>query len=179
MVYGLFVGRIEARKGIEYLLKALSEIDADFIIVGDGPELNRYKQLAQELKLSGVKFTGFVKQSDLEKIFLNASYFVLPSISEGMPVAVLEAMSYGLPVIASRTGGLNEVILDSVNGFLVTPRSVTELREKIELLACNHELCQRLGKNARRLIEQKYSITKVAREVEQVYKKLVATKDRQ
>ena len=177
--YGLFVGRIEARKGIEYLLEALSEMDVDFVIVGDGPELNRYRQLAQELQLSRVKFTGFVAQSDLERIFSNASYFVLPSTSEGTPIAVLEAMGYGLPVIASRVGGLNELIVNGVNGFLVTPGNVSELREKIRLLAHNPELCQRLGRNAKHLIEQKYSISKIAKEVERVYRKLAVAKGRQ
>ena len=171
----LFVGSLTKRKGVNYLLEVISNIkETRLIIVGDGPEMKPLVQQGNQLKINGrVTFMGNINPEDLPNYYLSASIFILPSLREAFPLSILEAMSCNLPVIATNTSGMPEVIKDGYNGFLVEPKNVEQLREKIKLLVKNPCLCREMGKNARKTVEEKYSWDSVARNVINVYENVL------
>lgn len=152
----LFVGLIEERKGILYLLEALkliSSVDFELNIIGEVLNSNQYYDLLQkkisEYNLEGkVFFRGKVSKNELEDYYLNSSVFVFPTLWEGYGMVVSEAMSYGLPVIASRIPAIEELIDDGVNGILVEPKNAVQISEKIRLLNSDHSLMEKLSENA-------------------------------
>jgi glycosyltransferase involved in cell wall biosynthesis len=157
----LFVGRVVPIKGVYELVSALSEIknslSLHLTIVGslsaahhDGYEL-RIRELIQKQDLSRfVTFSGNVSDRKvLENYYLNADIFVLPSLTEGTPKAMLEAMAYGLPIIASRVGGIPEIIRDGVEGVLVTPQDQEGLVNALKHLAQDRQLLTAMGQAAR------------------------------
>jgi len=132
----LFVGRLEKLKGVEYLVAAMQECpEQTLLIVGDGPEMGPLTRLAQGMQ--NVTFIGQVSHAEVVQYMQQARVLVLPSLSEGLPNVVLEAMAHGLPVIASRVGGIPDLLTDGVTGFLVTPGSVPELVRSIKTLTTN------------------------------------------
>jgi len=129
------VARLVSIKGMSYLIRAMAHVkDGSLVIIGDGPERRKLELLSRHLELSDrVFFTGWI--SDPLRIFdhlKQATVFVLPSLSEGSPRVLIEAMSCGLPVVATDVGGVPEVVVDGVNGLLVSPRDEKALAEAIE-----------------------------------------------
>lgn len=132
----LFVGRLVEIKGVKYLIEAMKEIDAKLVIVGDGPIR---KDLEEQAKEQGEKivFLGAKTHEELKIIYASSDIFVAPSITaknggqEGFGLVMLEAMASGLPVIASKSGGIVDLVHDGENGFLVEEKNVNDLREKI------------------------------------------------
>jgi glycosyltransferase involved in cell wall biosynthesis len=152
----LFIGRLTTIKGVDVLLEALREVgSARLIIAGDGPERNRLEQLAAQLSVNA-EFVGQVNAATRDALLASSSVVVIPSHmladqrTEGMPVACLEAMAAGSPVIASRTGGLAEIIRDQHNGLLFGPGDARMLAEQLRRLLSDTALRARLGRNARR-----------------------------
>jgi len=137
-------------KGIEYLLDAAVVLQREFPslrveIAGSGPQRKALEQRVEELGLAGrVEFLGWV--DDLSSVMPRWDVFVLPSLEEGLPIAALDAMAAGLPVVASAVGGVPELIEDGKTGWLVPPRDVEALTSRIRLLLNNRE--QRLGMGA-------------------------------
>jgi glycosyltransferase involved in cell wall biosynthesis len=157
----LFVGRIVPLKGIHILILAVEEIikqiDLRVWIVGPsyGPNYNGYefmlkKMLERKHLRDTIIFTGNISEREvLQDYYLRADCFVLPSLTEGTPKAVLEAMSFGLPVIATRIGGLPNVVRDGIDGVLVTPGSKDELVNAIVRLSMNRHLRTTMGASGR------------------------------
>lgn len=114
----LFIGRLDEQKNIKNLLYALSKVGIALDIYGAGNLENELKELSKELNID-VKFLGKVKNSDMPMVLNSYEYYVLPSLYEGMPKTLLEAMACGLVCIGSDTLGINEVIEDNKNGFLI------------------------------------------------------------
>ncbi|HAP19662.1 MAG TPA: hypothetical protein DCR27_00110 [Lachnospiraceae bacterium] len=173
----LFVGRLAEKKGIEYLIEAAGDIDARFIIVGEGPL--REKLIGQASGLADkLVFCGAKPHEELAKIYASADIFVAPSVTakdgdkEGMPTTIMEAMASGIPVVASNSGGISEILKDGENGFLVAERDVAGLREKINMLVGNAELRKKLGKNAR-LTAEEYDYTNIARKYADAFRCLL------
>lgn len=130
----LFVGRLSKEKGVELLIQALANTpDVKLSIVGDGIERDKLKKLTEELNLENrVEFLGNVKWgTDLFSVVKNSDCLVLPSYSEGLPLVLVEAMSFGVPVIATDVGGIPEIVDDGVNGFLCKSGDVESLMETI------------------------------------------------
>jgi len=154
--YVLFVGRLVPIKGVEYLIRAVPAVikrfkRVRFFIVGDGDSMRSLENLSEKLKISA--YINFVGRQPRNKVaeYMNASdIFVLPSLSEGRSVTVLEAMACGLPVIATRVGGVPESILDSVTGYLVPPRKPRALSDKILFLLENPSHCKAMGRSGKR-----------------------------
>lgn len=138
------LGRLHPVKGINYLIEAVRRIDScpELVIAGDGSEADSLRRLAQG---SNVRFLGRI--DDVETLFMQGMMFVLPSLSEGLPQAMLEAMSYGLPVIATKVGGVPAVIEHGKTGFLVEPKNVEELRRYIETLLRDETLRRSMSDN--------------------------------
>jgi len=150
----LFVGRMIKNKGIEVLLHSIAEVKksgADFHLdlFGDGPDLARFKSVADELGVSDVvSFYGAIDNSELPGRYAQADVFVLPSFCEGMPTVIMEAMSSGLPIIATNVGGIPEMIDSGVEGILVEPGDVGGLAESINRLLISNETRMKMGEAA-------------------------------
>jgi glycosyltransferase involved in cell wall biosynthesis len=120
-------------------------------IVGDGPERGTLERLARELGIEKhVLFAGKVSHRELLRWYAAADVFVLPSLSEGRPTVINEAMAAGCAVIASQISGIPEQVTDGYNGFLVPPRDPGALAGKIAYLAENEAEIARMGGNSRR-----------------------------
>jgi glycosyltransferase involved in cell wall biosynthesis len=185
----LFVGRLVERKGVDVLLRAVARLPGSLplrvVIVGDGPERGRLEALARELGLdTRVRFSGRVSAAELERSYRAARVFVLPAVvdrrgdTEGLGVVLLEAMSYGVPVVASRTGGITDIVEDGTNGILVEPGDPDALAAALERLARDPVLASRLGEAGRRTVEGRFSWDAIAERWEQLYRSLAGGKSR-
>lgn len=136
--YFLFAGRLSSEKGAETLLEVFSQIPEERLLVaGTGPDEERLKLAYGRCK--NIQFLGHLTGKPLEKIFHEAKAFVLPSEwYENMPYSLLEALSFGLPVIGSRLGGTVERIREGENGFLFEPGSADDLRQALEIFKRTH-----------------------------------------
>jgi D-inositol-3-phosphate glycosyltransferase len=179
-MYCLFVGQLRSRKGVDSLLKAFSEINDSTmkcVVVGDGPERGKLEKLVDDLKLnSRVSFTGAVPFEDLTGLYAGAEFFVLPTVAEGSPLVVLEALASGLPVISTKVSGIPEIVDDEHNGFIVPPRDVHALAERMKLLIEDDELRAKMSKNARSDTVASFSWNAVAKKTLSVYRKAIEDK---
>lgn len=170
-------GRFVAQKGLEYLIQAASLIvkngypNIKFALVGEGPLKQNIALMAERLGVSkNIIFVGRLPSLKDIPVFLNqANFYVLPSLREGMPWALLEAMACGKPVIGSDISGINDVITHGKNGLIVPPRNSTALANSILLLLNNDKLRHDLGQNARQLMAEKYSWKIINERIEKIY----------
>lgn len=151
----LFLGRIGDRKGAFDLIQAFSNVynqqlsNIKLVLAGDG-ELDRAQQLIESLQLTNqVCLLGWVDIEQRDQLLAEASVFVLPSYNEGLPMALLEAMGWELPVITTPVGGIPELIVHSENGLLVTPGNLSELAEMMQSLIQSESFRRSLGSKAR------------------------------
>ncbi|MFH1184360.1 MAG: glycosyltransferase family 4 protein [Chloroflexota bacterium] len=158
----LSVGRLVYQKGHEYLIEAMHSILPDFprakaVICGEGP-LRR--QLEAQIDRLGVAASVTLpgNRMDIDRFLRSANIFVLPSRWEGLPVALLEAMDSGLPVVATRVEGVEEVIQNSAQGLLVPPEDARALAESLKGLIADPELRERMGTGARARMRESYTI---------------------
>lgn len=143
----IFVGRLAPEKGVSYLLEAMTRFNAEEVsltIIGHGPLFYMLKEQAHELNISSqVDFIGHISHDKLGAYYANADILVLPSLSEAFGLVILEAQSYGVPVIATRVGGIPDLVIDGRNGFLVEPRDSSDLAVAIEKFLNNSvNLCE-------------------------------------
>lgn len=164
----LFVGRLVPVKGLAYLFEAVRLLLHDgvpvrLILVGAGPHLKTLITLAAEHKLtSAVEFTGEVSFGPrLLALYREADIFVLPSLSEGTPRVLWEAMAAGLPIVATSVGGVPEIIQHGETGLLVPPQSAQQLAVAIQRMIENDELRARLIRAGYSLI-RKHTVEKQA-----------------
>lgn len=153
----LYVGRLAPKKGLEYLVEAMAEVDAPLTIVGDGSERSRLENLADETDAK-VTFEGEVDPDEVHCYYKSAAVFVLPSVEgEGMPNVVLEAMAWRLPVVATDSGGVPTLVNDGYNGYLVPMRDPDALADQINRLLADESRRIELGQNARATVSENYS----------------------
>lgn len=171
------VAALEERKGHRFLLEAAAELKRQghrlrYRIAGDGAEKERLKKAAENLSISNdVEFLGFV--SDVPAFLASIDIFVLPSLFEGLGVAALEAMAAARPVVASRVGGLAEVVEDGKTGALVPPGDAAALARAIARLAAGKERLGALGGNGRARAREHFSMEQMARRNESYYYELL------
>lgn len=166
----LFVGRLVYYKGAEYLIKAMEDIDAELLIVGDGPLKKKLMQIS-----SKPIFLDEVSDEKLDELYNSCSVFVLPSVekSEAFGIVQLEAMLRGKPVISTELGtGTSFVNIHEKTGFVVKPRDITELKSAIEKVLNNKKLAKKLGVNARARVIKEFSDKLMASRILKVYKNL-------
>jgi glycosyltransferase involved in cell wall biosynthesis len=151
----LFIGRLTEIKGVDVLLKAMSKIyGAPLLIAGDGEQRGMLETLAQSLSVNA-KFLGQIEATGRDRLLSSCAAIVIPSRvladgrTEGTPVVCLEAMAAGLPVVASRVGGLAEIITDGHNGLLFEPGNHAMLAEKLSFVFSDAALRRKLSENAR------------------------------
>lgn len=165
-----FVGRLEKQKNLLELLKSLINLPFNLTIIGNGSLKAELEKFAFKNNLS-VNFSGIVSNEDLPEILNRHEIFILPSLYEGMPKSLLEAMACGLPVIGTDVEGINEIIIDGVDGVLCrTDR--TSIRNAIITLMKNKELRLKLSRNARRKIVEEHSLKKIINKEIELYKKV-------
>jgi len=169
--YFLYVGRLVKEKGLEYLLEAFKDLpEIRLKIVGDGVYRQNLEKYANDLKLSNIEFLGHKTLWELESLYKNSIATILPSIcSEIFGLTILESFAFGKPVIASRIGGIPEVITDNYNGLLVAPRNAEEIRHAVLKLNNNNDFTVHLGKNARRSVEEQFNTEIYFEKLQNIY----------
>jgi glycosyltransferase involved in cell wall biosynthesis len=160
----LFVGRLAPGKGLQDLVQAFKIAvdqfpDARLSIVGDGPRYTMVSSLIERMGLKNkIRLMGHIgSRESLRSLYQQAWGLILSSHHEGLPGVILEAMACGTPVIATRVGGIPDVITDGLNGLLVSPRSSNEIAEAMGRLLKDADLRNRLGQAAERTIRQQFT----------------------
>jgi len=175
----LFVGRLTKAKGVDILLKAINILKENYqkeikaAIVGKGYLEEELKGLVKELGIGEeVEFLGV--RRDIERLMKSTQVFVLPSRWEGLPLTILEAMSSRASIIATRVGGIPEVIEHEKEGILISPEDPEALAKAITELLKDEELRIKLGINAFKKVKEKYSIEIYTKNILELYKSLIA-----
>lgn len=181
----LYVGRVVRNKGVHvavnsvgYLINQLGITNVSLDIIGDGnPEFIAYlNKLVKNLKLGGVvKFRGKMSREDVIKEYSKYDILVVPSIwEEPFGIIILEAMSQGIPVVATNVGGIPEIISDKEDGILVAPNDPIAMAEKIKELLEDPGLVRKVSINGIRLIREKYTDEKIMNQVENYLREVAA-----
>jgi len=171
------VARLVEPKALHFLIKAVAQVSkavpqVRLVIVGDGPLRGDLESAAADQGISDrVLFTG--SRSDIPEMLAAFDIFALSSISEGLPVSLLEAMAAGKPIVATKVGGIPEALADGREGLLVEPGDPDALAEAVRELACNPDLAARLGRQAAEKVAAEYSIAATVRKLEEVYLRLL------
>jgi len=172
-----YVGRLSAEKGTINLLRSAIELKEKtlffkIILIGDGPERENLMDFVSKNNLGKeVVFAGFLENPG--ELLPLLDVFVLPSLTEGTPMALLEAMSYGVPVVASRVGGIPDVISHNVDGVLTTPGNSQAVTESIMALSLDQVGRKSMSKKARGKIRDKYGVTPWCNKIESLYLSVV------
>lgn len=165
--YLLFVGRLRLRKGVEVLLESLAELGEACpraYVVGDGEHERRLRRRATALGVGErVRFLGRREPGEIRFLMKRAGALVVPSIYEGMPLVILEAMQAALPVIASRVSGIPEVVRDGETGWLVPPEDPPALTDALREWLDDGSEARRRGEAGRRRLEDLFSARQAAR----------------
>jgi len=191
----LFVGRLERRKGVHILMESIPEVikeipEVEFIFVGRDTFFQKdessfrsirgksfkaefYEKLPDEVK-EKVHLLGVVSDSELQELYKKCDLFVAPSFHETFGFVYLEAMSYGKPVIGCKVGGVPEVVKHGEVGILVEPSNPRQLAEAIIRLLSQPEELIRMGKAARRWVEENFALERLVNETEKLYEELIS-----
>jgi glycosyltransferase involved in cell wall biosynthesis len=174
-----FVGRLSPEKGIHVLLQAVKILvergsRVQLTIVGGGPEEGRLKEYALRRGLgSSTVFYG--ETAEVDKVLMATDAFILPSLSEGLSSALLEAMACGLPVVATAVGGTRDVLIDHENGLLVPPGDADKMAGAIGEIIHSRELATHLGRRARETVEREFSLEAVISRYTEIYERLLGS----
>lgn len=173
------VGRLSPTKGLVHLIDAVAALGAAghesvLVLAGSGSEHSALENRARRAGLgAAVRFLGFCDR--LEEVYPGFDLYALPSLAEGSPNALLEAMACGLPAVACAVGGVPEIVEDGVSGLLVPPADAGALGAALGRLAADRELCRRLGTTARQRVENDFTLDGMVGRYEQLYSGLLAS----
>jgi len=174
-------GRLVELKGIEYLLSAVAALRHDFPnlrleIAGAGPLREKLESFASQAGLGDrVKFLGWI--DDIQAVLSRWDIFALPSLEEGFPIAALDAMAAGLPVVATKVGGVPELIEDGTTGWLVPPRDIESLASRLRVLVSDRELRVRMGAAGYARIRDHFSTAHMIENFERLYEELLSSRE--
>lgn len=175
----LFLGVLIKRKGVYDLLNSISELkektdlnNIKFIIAGNGNEEEKIKNKSKELKIDKyIEFTGWIDSKQKKELLEKSQLLVLPSYNEGLPMAILEAMSYGLPIVATNVGDISEAVINEENGFLIKVGNIKELTKSIfKIINFNQEEWEKFSSNSKKIINEKFSDIEYFNKFERIYK---------
>jgi len=169
-----FVGDMEIWKGPELVLKAhrileKENIKTELIMIGEGS----LRQKLQRSSNNRVKFTGQIPHEKVIEILGESNIFTLPSLWEGAPTTILEAMASTTPVVASSVGGIPELIENEKTGLIVPPSNSIELAKSLKRLIQEPDLCENIAKNAKVKVSEENDFQKVAEMLEKIYEKMI------
>jgi glycosyltransferase involved in cell wall biosynthesis len=171
------VGRLAEQKGQIHLLQAFPAIlaerpEARLVLAGEGPERSRLEEEARRLGIDGrVTFLGH--REDIPTVLAALDVFAFPSLWEGMPMALLEAMLLERPVVAAHGVGVDEVVTDGITGLLVAPRDPEDLARALLRLLRDPREGARLGEAARRRVLDRYALGRIATEFDRLYRRVL------
>ena len=172
------VSRLIPGKGIETAIEVCRNLvdrgysDIEMKVVGCG-NISQYIALSRSLGLSNrnISFQGCVPYEEMPRVYASSTAFLCPSFSEGLPMSLIEAMSCGVPVVATRTGAIPSVVDDGLDGYLVSPGDSALMTERLIEILSNQDLEDKLGKAAREKVESRYSSSLMAERTIEVYRK--------
>lgn len=169
----IMVARFSPQKDQEGLIRVLSKVrkkEYKMTFVGDGPTLQKNKDLSKKLKINDrVQFLGF--RDNINSLLSQNDLFILSSHYEGLPYSIIEAMSNGLPIIASNVGGNDEIVFNGINGFLYS--SYEELLTIIQMLIKDNDKVKEMGKNSFNIFINDFQIEKQMEKVDRTYNMLI------
>ncbi len=174
------IGRLVWQKGFEYLIRAAPEVlkkcpEARFLIVGEGSLKNKLILTSEKLNVADrIIFTGF--RTDIKEILASIDVLAMPSLLEGLPMVLLEAMAMAKPIVATRIDGVIEVLENSKTGLLVPAKNSHALAEAIVGILNDQAKANFLGQNAREAAKEKFSVKKMVKQIELAYEKLLHEK---
>ena len=174
------IGRLSPEKNIPNFLQAASFLirkydHLKFLVVGDGAERHKLEDMASDLGLKDkIQFTGFVNQMD--KIYNILDLMVISSSTEGIPLVMLEAMKYSIPVVSTKVGGIPEVIQNGIDGILVNPQDSLQLKEAIDDLIKDKNKYAKISRNAQKRVTQDFNRSVWIRRIEEIYTNLFTTR---
>lgn len=178
-VHLVMVARFSHPKDILSLIKAVQQVNqnyaANFVVsfVGDGPlEAECWEYVQRHDLASMVNFLG--KRTDVGDILKQNDIFCLISNYEGLPISIIEAMRAGMPIIASDVGGVNELVQDEVNGFLIPRGNISELVDKLKYILHHKELIKSMGEASRKMYEEEYTADRMNQKILSVYNEVIA-----
>ena len=169
------VGNLFFQKGLEFFAEAAKltwqkHRKAHFMIVGDGPDRQVLEDRVRSWGLNdNFTFTGFRK--DVPDLLRASDVFVLTSLDEGLPNVILEAMAAGIPVVATHVGGVNELVVDKVTGFLVQPKDVRAIADGIARLLNDEDLASKMGQDGAERVRQEFTLEKNVDELERLFER--------
>lgn len=162
----VFIGNLNKRKGTEYLIYAMKNLPYQCLVIGDGKERRNLEQIAGP----NVKFLGKKSPEEIEKFLQSAAVLVLPAVAgEGLPNVILEAMNYGVPVIATRIAGIPDVITHEKTGFVVKTHDPNEIEFYIKKIMKDPKLRKQISDNEKQEIK-KYEWSNITSELEKWFK---------
>jgi glycosyltransferase involved in cell wall biosynthesis len=174
-----WIGRMTGVKRTDDVLRAFRRlrdrgVDACLCMIGDGPDRPAVERRAHELGLMrDTLFLGY--QEEVAPFYAAFDAMILPSINEGTPVSAIEALAAGRPVVATRVGGVPDVVREGEDGFLVEPGDVDGLAERLARLAADPELRERLGAAGRARVIPRYSVARLVDDIDLLYRSLLAS----
>ena len=176
------IGRLVWQKGLAYFIQAIKEIDVKYsaqnikyLVVGEGRQKEALQRQAENSGISDkVIFCSF--RDDIREILSALDILVLPSVLEGQPVILLEAMATGKAVVASDIEGVNETVLDNQSGLLVRPKDPSLLAEAIVGLSRDKDKRDQMGKRARKIVEERFDIKEKIKQHEMLYQSILTKK---
>ena len=175
-----WIGRMTAVKRTDDVLVAFKRlrddgVDAVLCMVGDGPDRPELERRAHELGIvRDTLFLGY--QEDVAPFYAAFDALVLPSSNEGTPVSAIEALAAGRPVVATRVGGVPDVVDDGKDGFLVEPGATGELASRLAQLAGDRALRERMGRAGRKRVLPRYAVERLVDDVDRLYRSLLAAR---
>lgn len=178
----LFVGRFVPLKNLPFLINGMAEViksnnKVKLMLVGEGPLYSQTVKLVCKLNIKdNALLTGRIPNSILPEYYSAADVFVITSNYDNFPNAVIEAMACGLPVVATKVGGIPQQVEHGVNGFLIQNNNIAELKESILKLVGNRTLCKEIGQRNREMVISKYNWSKSTRKFLEIYEHILGQK---
>jgi len=175
-----WVGRMTAVKNTDRVVRALQTlvdlgVDARLLLVGDGPDRDHLERYAHELGvMKRCLFLGY--QEDVARFYDAIDALVLPSVNEGTPVSVIEALAAERPAVATRVGGTPDIIRDGIDGFLVDPADNGELADRLAELAGDAPRRAAMGAAGRARVLERYAVGRLIDDIDRLYRELLATR---
>jgi len=172
-----WVGRMTGVKRTDDVIRAFAAlrergVDACLCVVGDGPDREQVERRAHELGvMRDCLFLGY--QEDVARFYATMDAMILPSVNEGTPVSAIEALAAARPVVATRVGGVPDVVTDGVDGFLVEAGDIEALAERLERLARDPELRRTMGEAGRARVVQRYAVSRLIDDIDRLYRALL------
>ena len=141
--------------------------------MGTGPQRTKLEKSFHSIR-KNVVFTGFISEEEKWACYSLASLFILPSISEGLPTVLLEAASFGLPIIATNTNGIPDIVIHGKTGFLVDKWDYNQCVNFARYILTNEDLAKKIGENARKHVENNFSWDIITKKYEEIYNSLLS-----